>query len=117
MNLPQQQDTAYYGPGRTSPDTGRTEDIPLQNRPQKDVEFGNDHVYDAPDSGRPTPTQKKKKRGQVRLGQLGMFGADRKRIPWVVYTFTLVQLAVFIGEIARNGKFLSVSKQLFIRDI
>ncbi|PKS05265.1 hypothetical protein jhhlp_008636 [Lomentospora prolificans] len=104
MNLPQQQDTAYYGPGRGSPDAGRAEDIPLQDRPNKDVEFGNDHVYDAPDSGRPTPTQRKKKRkGNIRLGQLGMFGAERKRIPWVVYIFTLVQIAVFIGEIARNA--------------
>jgi hypothetical protein len=34
-----------------------------------------------------------------------MIGADNaKRIPWVVYFFSIVQVAVFIGEVARNGE-------------
>lgn len=61
----------------------------------------NDHIYDAP--GGRSGSKKKKKKG-VGLGELGMFGADKKRIPWVVYIFTLVQIGVFIGEIVRNCK-------------
>lgn len=59
----------------------------------------NDHVYDAP--GRP---KKKGKKGKVRLGELGMIGSDKKRIPWVVYIFSAIQIAVFIAEVARMGK-------------
>lgn len=103
-----QPDTAYYGSGqqgRLSPDERRytTEDIPLQNRPgAKDADAANDHVYDAGESGR--SSRQNKKKGHVRLGQLGMFGSDKKRIPWVVYLFSIVQVAVFIGEIVRNGR-------------
>ncbi|SPN98921.1 related to membrane protein [Cephalotrichum gorgonifer] len=113
MNLPQQQqypqhpqqrqDTTYYGAGNVSPDHGGPyppEDIPLQNRPHKDAEMGQDHVYDAPGA---TAAGRRKKKGKVGLGQLGMIGADRKRIPWVVYILTIAQVIVFIVEIARNG--------------
>ena len=34
-----------------------------------------------------------------------MFGASKKKIPFVVYTFTVIQIAVFIGEIIKNGKY------------
>ncbi|KAF4976513.1 hypothetical protein FZEAL_6831 [Fusarium zealandicum] len=90
------QDTSYNG-GPSQPYS--QEDIPLQDRPAKDgdVEM-NDHIYDAP--GR---SKKKNKKGKVRVGELGMLGADKKRIPWVVYIFSLAQIAVFIAEIARNG--------------
>jgi hypothetical protein len=60
----------------------------------------NDHIYDAPGRNR------KGKKGKVRLGELGMLGANNKRIPWVVYIFSVVQIAVFIACIARNGKCL-----------
>jgi hypothetical protein len=95
------QDTSYYGGGAAA--AGRPygqEEIPLQDRTPKndDVEM-NDHVYDAP--GRP---KKKGKKGKVRLGELGMIGSDKKRIPWVVYIFSVVQIAVFIAEVARMGK-------------
>ncbi|KAF7551545.1 hypothetical protein G7046_g7694 [Stylonectria norvegica] len=90
------QDTGYYGQGRP---TQSTEDIPLQDRP-KDVEM-NDHIYDAP--GRTPGSKKKKKSGKVRLGELGMLGSDKKRISWVVYLFSLIQVGVFIGEIVRNA--------------
>lgn len=86
-------DASYQGAGGARP---YPEDIPLQDRP-KEPEI-NDHIYDA--AGQP-PQQKSRK---VRFGELGMFGADKKRIPWVVYTLTLVQVAVFIAEIVRNGK-------------
>lgn len=95
-----QQDTGYYG--RDRPPTS-SEDIPLQDQPGKattDPEM-NDHVYDAPDGTRP---YRRKKARKVGVGQLGMFGADNKqRTPWVVYIFTLAQIAVFIGELVKNG--------------
>ncbi|KAL2753884.1 hypothetical protein ACRALDRAFT_1062860 [Sodiomyces alcalophilus JCM 7366] len=103
------QDTAYYGPGSSAtpvsnlpPQAHFADDIPLQNhghepnQPHKDVEM-NDHVYDVPGS------QRRKKSKKVGFGQLGMFGADKKRIPWVVYFFTAVQIGVFIGQLVRNG--------------
>lgn len=104
------QDTAYYGPSSsTTPVSGRppqahfADDIPLQNhayghnQPPKDVEMI-DHVYDVSGS------QRRKKSKKVGFGQLGMFGAGKKRIPWVVYFFTAVQVGVFIGQLVRNGK-------------
>jgi hypothetical protein len=106
MNQPGKynQDTSYYSHGRVSPDERRdtTEDIPLQNRPGAKDTNEADHVYDAAESGR-SSSQSKKKRGNVRLGQLGMFTNGKKRIPWVVYIFSVVQIAVFVGEIIRNG--------------
>ena len=38
----------------------------------------------------------------------GFFGG---KIPWVVYALTIIQVAVFIGELARSG----MSKSKFIR--
>ncbi|AEO62546.1 uncharacterized protein THITE_2106847 [Thermothielavioides terrestris NRRL 8126] len=97
------QDTAYHGHSPVSPDdmtyNHSADDIPLQDSaprpPPKDEEM-QDHVYDAP---RP----KKPRRGRVRFGELGMLGSGRKKIPFVVYFFTLVQAAVFIGEIVKNA--------------
>jgi hypothetical protein len=101
------QDTSYNGgaaAGVASASPHRQpsypqEDIPLQDRTNKDAEM-NDHIYDAPGGN---GSRNRDKRGKVRLGELGMFGSDKKRIPWVVYIFTLAQVGVFIGEIARNG--------------
>lgn len=90
-------DTAYHGTGHASPEPRPiTENIPLQNNAGKDLEM-DDHIYDAPSRRR------KSKKRKIGLGELGMFGADRQRIPWVVYFFTLVQVAVFIAEIVRNA--------------
>lgn len=96
------QDTGYYSQyGQGQPHHGQ--DIPLQDRPPKDVEM-NDHIYDAP--GGSHGSKKKNKQGKVRLGELGMFGSGKKRIPWIVYLFSLIQVGVFIGEIVRNSKFI-----------
>ncbi len=95
------QDTGYYGQAGASPMSSRpnvAEDIPLQDRPRKDGE-PNDHVYDAAAA----PGQSSR-RGKVRVGELGMLGSDKKRIPFVVYFFSLVQAAVFIAEIVKNGE-------------
>lgn len=99
-----QQDTGYYGHGRPG---ASSQDIPLQDRPgdkhHDDPEMLNDHVYDAPGGSRRRRHKKKK----VQLGQLGMIGADKKRIPWVVYIFTVAQVGVFIGELIQNGRLLN----------
>ncbi len=108
---PHHQDTAYYGGGglgrgpSPSPQGNNgmmmmhsSDDIPLQDRMHKDLDTA-DHVYEAP---QPQPNSRK---GRVRFGELGMFGANKNRIPFVVYTFTVVQIAVFIGTIVKNGKF------------
>jgi hypothetical protein len=57
-----------------------------------------DHVYDASQSGKP------RSKARVRFGELGMLGSGRKKIPYVVYFLTLVQVAVFVGEIVKNCK-------------
>jgi membrane associated rhomboid family serine protease len=99
-------DTAYHSPGRASPDqrTNLAEDIPLQDRPGKDndpnIDF-DDHVYDDPNGRR--SRRKRPKKHQVAEGYLGMLGANKKRIPWVVYIFTVAQIGVFIGEVIQNG--------------
>ncbi|KAL8383174.1 hypothetical protein RB595_006774 [Gaeumannomyces hyphopodioides] len=114
----QQQDTTYYGGGSAGPGgvsrmnsddrMASADDIPLQDRQrQKDVE-ANDHVYDsngappgvaAAGSGsrRQRPDQKK-----IRFGELGMLGSGKKKIAWVCYIFSVIQGAVFIGEIVKN---------------
>ncbi|PHH88329.1 hypothetical protein CDD83_7683 [Cordyceps sp. RAO-2017] len=102
--MPQQglyQDTGYHGPGAApAPSPHVTEDIPLREQPNKNSDL-NDHVYDTLVSE--NERQRSRNRGKVRLGELGMFGANSKRIPWVVYLFTVVQVAVFIAEIIKNG--------------
>lgn len=100
----QYPDTAYYGQGGPGAGAGphAQGDIPLQDRTGKTGDM-NDHIYDAPDAGIADQSRKKKKK--VRVGELGMLGADKKRIPWVCYVFTFVQCAVFIGEIIKNGMY------------
>jgi membrane associated rhomboid family serine protease len=94
------QDTAYHGGHSTSPDKyGRANDnIPLHDNPHrlspKDAEM-QDHVYEAPQQN------KHSGRRRVRFGELGMLGSGRKKFPFVVYFFTLVQTAVFIGELVK----------------
>lgn len=96
-------DTAYRGLSPVPSDdmaySHRADDIPLrdhaQQPPAKDAEM-QDHVYDAPQPRKP-------RRGRVRFGELGMLRSNGNKIPFVVYFFTLVQVAVFIGEIVKNG--------------
>ncbi|KAL2021492.1 hypothetical protein VTK56DRAFT_7125 [Thermocarpiscus australiensis] len=97
-------DTSYHGsspvPSEDMAYQHPTDDIPLQSQtqrlPSKDTEM-QDHVYPAAaQAGKP-------RRGRVRFGELGMLGAGRNKIPFVVYFFTIVQVAVFIGEIVKNA--------------
>ncbi|KYK58682.1 rhomboid family membrane protein [Drechmeria coniospora] len=99
------QANEYYGPPGGAPSSSAArphgpEDIPLQDQAGKPASI-DDHIYDAPHGRR--RKSRSKGRGKVLLGELGMFGSGKKRIPWVVYTLTLVQAAVFIGEIIKNA--------------
>jgi hypothetical protein len=107
MHRLSRQDTGYHGHSPVSPDdmayNSRPADaIPLQDNPQRvpskdaDAEM-QDHVYDASQS-------KKSRKGRVRFGELGMMGSGKKKITFVVYIFTIIQVAVFIAEIVKNGK-------------
>ncbi|KAK0735578.1 hypothetical protein B0T21DRAFT_290038 [Apiosordaria backusii] len=101
-----QQDTSYRPLSRAPSDempayNHAPDDIPLQDNlqkhPSRNVEM-QDHVYDTSQQP-PKPPNK----GRVRLGELGMLGSGKKKIPLVVYFFTIVQVAVFIGELVKNG--------------
>ncbi|OAA60442.1 rhomboid family membrane protein [Niveomyces insectorum RCEF 264] len=113
-------DTGYYGlggSGMRSPSEdnmlANADGIPLRDRAgnNKGAESP-DHVYDVPQNGR-IPlngggdgggSSSRGRKGRVRFGELGMLGANnKKRIPWMVYLFTLAQVAVFIAEIVKNG--------------
>lgn len=110
QNQLSQQDTSYRPSQRVSSDEEMAynhpaDDIPLRDQsgrvPGKDAAIEmQDHVYDAPQR----PPQKKPRSGWVRFGELGMMGGKKNKIPFVVYFFTLVQVAVFIGEIVKNGE-------------
>ncbi|KAI4153446.1 MAG: hypothetical protein L6R39_001563 [Caloplaca ligustica] len=91
----------YYGAGggpRVDDPSPYSEDIPLRNHPSKqhqdplayDQNRHDEAAYDT--RTRPSHNRRKKKKG--------LFSG---RVPWVVYFFTLVQIAVFIAEIARNA--------------
>ena len=41
---------------------------------------------------------------KMKLFRLVLLGSGRKKIPYVVYLLTLIQVAVFIGEIVKNCK-------------
>lgn len=104
------QDTGYYGQGGNPSSAPHVaENIPLQDHASKNNDSV-DHVYDV--SSAENGRRRSKNRGKVRLGELGMFGADRKRIPFVVYTLTAIQVAVFIAEIVKNGTALAPTRPL-----
>jgi hypothetical protein len=98
-------DARYYGQGgggrpQDSQSSFR-DDIPLRDNPavplkDDDRTDPTDHVYDAPPNmlGREQPNRK---------SGIGFFKQPLAKVPWVVYTFTVIQIAVFIAEIAKNG--------------
>ncbi|KAI1393234.1 rhomboid-domain-containing protein [Hypoxylon trugodes] len=97
-------DTRYHGsaPGDVSP-VG-TDDIPLrhQNKTPGFAADSNDHVYDVPEQeggGRGLP-----KRNLLRFGELGMLGSEKRRIPVMVYLFSIIQIAVFIAELVKAAQ-------------
>lgn len=98
------QDSQYYGPvggGRAQDSTNSfRDDIPL--RDQTPGKAGNDHVYDAPPNDHVYDAEPGRKQQSGPMG----FLKNPKRIAWVTYTFTLVQVCVFIAEIVKNGIYI-----------
>ncbi|KAI1182853.1 rhomboid-domain-containing protein [Nemania serpens] len=98
------QDTRYHGPGSPDASPIGTDEIPLRhhNKPGGYLDESTDHVYDAD----PTPRRRPANHQGSRLGfgQLGMLGSDRKRIPIVVYVFSIIQIAVFIAELVKAAQ-------------
>jgi membrane associated rhomboid family serine protease len=98
-------DSSYYGQGgRLDQSPSYQDNIPLRDHPGIPGKDNNstDHVYDAP-----APSQVEEGR-KNRFSGLGMLGhKNGKRIPWLVYILTTVQVAVFIAEIVKNGTYFS----------
>ncbi|KAK7751345.1 hypothetical protein SLS62_006751 [Diatrype stigma] len=111
------QDTRYHGAndGNVSPVAG--DDIPLQSQnktPQAHVVGAplepmdsNDHVYDTAErggrrGGAAGGAAAGRGIGKLHFGELGMLGSgEKRRIPFMVYLFTLIQIGVFIGELVK----------------
>jgi hypothetical protein len=92
------QNGRYYGPAGSR--TSFRDDIPLREHPAvpaKDDE-PTDHVYDMPQN-----TTAMGERPSRRRSRNGFFNTPLAKVPWVVYTLTLIQFAVFIAELAKNG--------------
>ncbi|KAI1739989.1 rhomboid-domain-containing protein [Xylaria scruposa] len=96
-------DTRYHGAGSPGGSPVGTDEIPLrqQNKPLGYLNESTDHVYDAEPTTRRRGATKSKALG---FGQLGMLGSDRKRIPIIVYLFSVIQIAVFIAELVKAAQ-------------
>ncbi|KAI1465042.1 rhomboid-domain-containing protein [Daldinia caldariorum] len=98
-------DTRYHGSGPGDVSPVGTDDIPMRNQSNKSPGYAadsTDHVYDTADQeggrrGLPKP-------GRIRFGELGMFGSEKRRIPIMVYLFSIIQIAVFIAELVKAAQ-------------
>ena len=81
------------------------DDIPLRPRPPpKDPEdrIGQDpRLGHSDDDGTFAGSAKQRPSEGRRRKRSGMF---RGKVPWVVYILTLIQVSVFIAELAKNGE-------------
>jgi hypothetical protein len=127
-------DSYRYGQGGggrpgLSGDNSYGDNIPLRDHPRQPGKNDNagegdgvtDHVYDAPaglEGGRgPGYGAATNRAGNGRGGDAWVMPLDggdgkrgkKKRIPWVVYTLTAIQVAVFIAEIVKNGELICLS--------
>ncbi|KAL3418740.1 rhomboid family membrane protein [Phlyctema vagabunda] len=108
------QDSRYYGQGGGGRPQDSTnsfpEDIPLQNQSQhpagaiKHQQPLTDHVYDAGESGIPPGATDGRHKRRSAMGTMFQGKGPKKRVPWVVYIFTIIQTAVFIAEIVKNAQ-------------
>jgi hypothetical protein len=97
--------STYYGQGGGGrPAAGSInsfrDDIPLRDHPgmqMKDHDTA-DHVYDAPAA----PPHMMEEARPNRKSGLGYFKSGKK-IAWICYIMTTIQVGVFIGEIVKNG--------------
>ncbi|KAI0854981.1 rhomboid-domain-containing protein [Xylaria cubensis] len=95
-------DTRYHGTGSPGGSPVGTDEIPLrqQNKPLGYLNESTDHVYDA----EPTTRRRGAKGKALGFGQLGMLGSDKKKIPIIVYLFSIIQIAVFIAELVKAAQ-------------
>ncbi|KAI1345692.1 hypothetical protein F5Y01DRAFT_47359 [Xylaria sp. FL0043] len=96
-------DTRYHGAASPAGSPVSTDEIPLRphNKNPGYLNDSTDHVYDAD----PAPRRRgPATRGGVHFGQMGMFGSDKKRVPIVVYLFSIIQIAVFIAELVKAAQ-------------
>ncbi|KAI1430979.1 rhomboid-domain-containing protein [Xylaria sp. CBS 124048] len=96
-------DTRYHGAGSDMSPPGGPDEIPLQQhnkRPSAFLDEANDHVYDAD----PSIRRHRPGKAHVGFGQMGMFGSNKRRIPYVVYLFSVIQIAVFIAELVKAAQ-------------
>jgi hypothetical protein len=119
-------DSAYYGQGGggiQGSTNSFADNIPLRDHPGgPDVppkQNSTDHVYDAADPNAPvrrnTGTLEEGPRDRGRLTGLLK---KKKKIPFVTYVFTIVQIVIFIVEIVKNGKFSEgVNSELLLTDV
>lgn len=94
----------YYasgGGGRDTDPNPYSDDIPLRQNPSK----GSSEMLRDPLPHDPTIIDRPAQGAVRRRGKQGFFGHGK--VPWIVYTLTLIQVCVFIAELARNGEFLA----------
>ena len=95
----------YYGPGRDhDPNPFSDDNIPLENHSQKARlgPYAQDRSRYEPDGMNNYPPQQPR---SPRSRRKGMFSG---RIAWVTYALTLIQSIVFVAELIKNGKPVSV---------
>ena len=101
----QDSERSFYSGGRggKANDSGRFSDnIPLRPQPVPSPSQEGFSRNDLPDGDRSLPapiSQRRRKRRREPEKKKGFFAG---KVPWVVYTLTLVQVTVFIVEIVKN---------------
>lgn len=94
--------SSYYasgGGGQDSEPNQYSDDIPLRQHPSK----GSSEMLHDPLPHDPTIIDRPARNAARRRRKQGLFGSGK--IPWVVYTLTLIQVCVFIAELVKNGDF------------
>lgn len=91
---------------------GFSDDIPLRPRSEQNAPEGYALQQDqsGSDKGLPsTADRRRRKRRREPEKKQGLRGFFSGKVPWVVYTFTLIQVTVFIVEIVKNCMLLNLS--------
>lgn len=113
-------DTRYHGSGQSAGDVSPIggDDIPLQAQnktggPTQGIGpmDSSDHVYDASQQRRNTRQKDDSGKKGLYFGDMGMLGSNKRRIPIMVYLFSVIQIAVFIGELVKSGMSLPPAPQ------
>lgn len=97
-------DHAYYGAGGGRGPSLYSDDIPLRPHPKQNNSdmYGQDQRrYDPEGTYPPQESATTDRSSRSRRKTRG--GVFSGKIPWVVYAFTLLQVAVFIAELVKNG--------------